>query len=310
MLLTMAISAKQVEYAHPYTTQEFRRIESLVRETDYHSVGRLFEMDISAMMMMLGFSEEEGYRAYTLLHRDMQLAYMLSNFAKEGIEAVTCYNTDVYPKRLRHKLGKDAPPFYYRCGNAALLGKPAIGIIGIGGVKTTNEVRESIDVLIRGAKAHGYVVATGGEPGVSRVAAKLARHYGVSLIEVVGGGMLEHIHSDGIAELIVSDKCVVLSLEHPDAAFDGTRAIARNKVLFSMTNAAFVFNTDGRRGEFDILQNHYCDWVYAWEGCKANRPLIDRGAIPLRNALEIDFKDMSQRWKSSNSEQLSMFDLL
>ena len=96
---------------------------------------------------------------------------------------------------------------------------------------------------------------------------------------------------------------------HPEAAFTVPHAIARNKVLFSLADAAFIFNTDGRRGEGDILQNRYCDWIYAWEDNPGCRALVSKGAIPMGNLKNADFADMRRHWNSSSAEQLNMFDL-
>ena len=309
MLLTMALSPDREEYARPYTTQEFRRLEAAVRKSELRRVGALLTADISALMIYLGLSEDEGYRAYTLLHRTVPLSYALESLARQGIDVVTCYDAD-YPARLRRKLDAAAPPFFYRCGNAALLNRPAVAVVGIQGVRTDDGIREALGKLVRDAARSGYTIITGGELGVSRVAARLAGDCGGTLLDVLGGGMTEHVHADGIAELIATDRAAAISLVHPETVFTVPHAVARNKVLFSLADAAFVFSTDGRRGESDILQSRCCDWVYAWEGSPACRALIARGAIPMGSVKNASFEDMSRHWNSSNSEQLNIFDLM
>ncbi|MBR0368662.1 MAG: DNA-processing protein DprA [Clostridia bacterium] len=309
MLLTMALSPDREEYARPYTVQEFRRLEAAVRKSELRRPGALLTSDISALMIYLGLTEEEGYRAYTLLHRTVPLSYALESLARQGIDVVTCYDAD-YPARLRRKLDAAAPPFFYRCGNPALLNGPAVAVVGIQGIKTDNQVREVLDRLVRDAARCGYTVITGGELGVSRVAAKLAGDCGGALLDVLGGGMAEHVHADGIAELIATDRAAAVSLVHPETLFTIPHAAARNRVLFSLADAVFVFNTDGRRGEGEILQSRCCDWVYAWEGSPQCRALIARGAIPMSSVKNTPFEDMSRHWNSSNAEQLNMFDLL
>ena len=308
MLLTMALSPNKEEYARPLSVQEFRRFEEAVRASRYHSVGKLLDVDISGIMIYLGLSEEESYRAYTLLHRGVQLTYALDGYMVEGVDIVTQYD-DEYPRRLETKLGASAPPCFYRCGSAELVGRPAIAIMGISGVKTTSEVRDAIELLVRGAIDNGYAVITGGEMGVSRVAESLVAKHGGTLVDILGGGMHEHMRDENVARMIAENRCAVLSLEHPDAMFTVSHAIARNKLLFSLTDAAFIFSTDGRRGETDALQNRYCDWVYAWEGHPGCRALIARGAKPIPDLRGADFKAVSRHWDSSRSEQLNIFDM-
>ena len=309
MLLTMALSPDREEYARPYSTQEFRRLEAAVRKSELRRLGALLSTDISGLMIYLNLLEEEGYRAYTLLHRTVPLSYTLESLSRRGIDAVTCYDAD-YPERIARKLQDAAPPFFYRCGNAELMSRPAVAIVGIQGVKTDEKVRAALDRLVRAAIKGGYTLLTGGELGVSRVVAKLAGEYGGTLVDVLGGGMTEHIHADGIAELIAMNSAAVISLVHPDAPFTVPHAVSRNRTLFSLAKAAFIFNTDGRRGENEILQNRYCDWVYAWEDNPGSRALISRGAIPMGDPEVMDFDAMSRHWGSSDAQQMNIFDLL
>ena len=137
-----------------------------------------------------------------------------------------------------------------------------------------------------------------------------ALEYGGTLVEVLGGDMAAHIHEDGIAEMLAANRAAVLSLEHPEALFTVSHAIARNKLLFSLAEAAFVFNTDGKRGELDAIRNRYCDWIYAWTGYPNNQQMIVRGAIAADNIAAMDFDSLSRHWKNSQSEQMSLFDML
>ena len=309
MLLTMALSPNKEEYARPLSTAEFRRFEAAARGSRYHSIGKLLNLDISGLMMHVGLTEEEAYRAYTLLNRGVQLTYALDGFAGEGIEVVTQYDAE-YPDRLRRKLGASAPPAFYRCGNAALLNRPAVAIVGVSGVRTTPQVRAAIETLVRGAVERGYGIITGGEPGVSRMAANLVSELGGSLVDILGGGMREHLSDNGIAALVGTDRALAISLEHPDAMFTVSHAAARNRLLFALSDAAFVFNTDGRRGELEALQNRTCDWIYAWEAFEGNRPLIARGAVPFASLTDAELASISRHWESSRSQQMNMFDLL
>ena len=308
MLLTMALSPDREEYARPYSAQELTALENAVRNTAYRRIGKLLNLDISGLMIYLDMSEEAAYRAYTLLHRTVQLSYALEGFARQGIEVITGYDGS-YPARLKRKLSQLAPPFFYCCGSDALLSKPAVAILGIGGVKTGADVREAVAYVVENAVSRGYTIITGGEMGVSRMAATLAVEKGGCFLDVLGGGLRAHIDSDGVAEWIALERAAVIATEHPDAMFTLSHGVARNRIVFSLADAAFVFNTDGRRGEAEALQNRYCDWIYAWEGCPQNQPLFARGAIPMGDLKALDFDRLCRHWNSSAAEQINMFDL-
>lgn len=309
MLLTLALSPNKEEYARPFSVPEFRRFEEAVRASQFRGIGSLLKMDISGFMIHLGLSEEDSYRAYTLLHRDTQLSFALDGYMQEGVDIVTQYDAE-YPKRPVKRLGEAAPPCFYLCGDEKLLNQPAIAIMGISGVKTTAEVRDAIETLVRGAIEKGYAIITGGEMGVSRVAESMTAKHGGILLDILGGDMHERLKDDTVARLVAEKRGVVASLEHPDAMFTVSHAIARNKLILSLADAAFIFSTDGRRGESDALQNRICDWVYAWEGNPACRTLIARGAQPLRDLRALDFDVLYRHWEGSRSEQVNIFDLL
>ena len=309
MLLSMALSPNREEYARPFSTQELKRLEEKVRAGGLYHIGRLMNVDIGGLMLKLDVSEEEAYRIYTLLNRSVQLSYTVENYLQQGIEVVTCYN-DEYPQRLKKRMDDAAPPVFYRCGNAELLARPMLAIVGISGVKTSPEVRDGIETLVRNGVRMGYTILTGGELGVSRVAMNMAMEYGGTLVEVLGGDMTGHIMEEGIAEMLADGRAAVISMEHPEALFTVSHAIARNKLLFSLAKAAFIFNTDGKRGESDAIRSRYCDWIYAWTGYANNQSLISRGAIPAASISDMDLNALSRHWRNSESEQLNIFDML
>ena len=309
MLLTMALSPNREEYARPYSTQEFFRLEQRVRESSMHSIGDLVGVDISGLMIRLNISEEEGYRIYTLLNRSVQLGYAIENFLLKGIDVITAYNEE-YPERLSRKMRSAAPPFFYRAGNVDLIGKPAIAVVGISGIKTTPEVRDGVVALVRSAVQLGYTVITGGELGVSRVVASAVLENGGTMIDVLGGNMFEHMEYEPLAQLLSEGRMAVLSVEHPEAMFTVSHAIARNKILFALSDAAFICNTDNKRGETDALHNHYCDWIYALSSYPANNTLISRGAIPIADLRKFNLEETSRHWRGSQAIQMNIFDLL
>ena len=308
MLLTVPLSADRAEYARPLSTPEYSRMLARVKSSAAARLGALLHVDISGLMMLLGVSEEEGYRLYTLLHRGVQLTYALEGFMEKGVRIVTCFDEE-YPPHFRARMGTAAPPALFFAGERALLDRPAVAVVGVSGVKTTPEVRQSIEGIVRGACELGYSVVTGGELGVSRVAASLVAELGGTLIDVPAGGLLGHIEEEPMRSLITDGRMAALSLEHPEALPTVPHAIARSKLVFSLARAAFIFNTDGKRGEADAIKRGLCDWVYAYNGYPGNRALVSRGAQPFRSLDAEEFERLSARWKTAFSQQLYLFDL-
>lgn len=309
MLLTTVLSPDKDEYARPYSAAEFRALEAKARASRFGSVGGLLNADVSGLMIYLGLTEPQAIRLFTLLNRMIQLMYMLEGFERRGIQAVTCYD-DAYPRRVLRKLGAAAPVSFFHCGPTELLDSRAVAILGMRGVRTSDAVRRAVAMLAERAAGQGYAVITSGEPGVSQVAAAALDACGGRLIEVLGGGMSERLEQDDMALRVATNRAAALSLAHPDALSTPHRAADRTRLMFSMSDAVFIFNTDGRRGEVEMLQNKVCDWVYAWAKRPENQPLVARGAIPFDDVSHWDFPTLSQQWQSSDSEQLSIFDMM
>ena len=309
MLLCLALSPNKEEFARPLSTSEYRDICQRAHLCAAQSIGGLIGVDISGLMQMLNISEEQAYRLYILMNRSVQLSYAMEAFADKGIFIVTEYETE-YPERLRKRAGNDAPPVFYLYGDPATLNLPSIGVLGVNGVKTAKEARSSLSVIAEFARKEGYRVMCGSEPGVSRVMEGFLSEGDGDLTCVPAGGMSDYLKRPEAQGLIAEDRLSVLSLVHPDALFTVPHALSRNRMLMSLAEAVFVFNTDGRRGETDALRNHRCDWIYAWNGYPGNHNLLNRGAVGFGLLTESAFKDMTRLWKDSRSEQISLFDLM
>ena len=190
---------------------------------------------------------------------------------EKGVRIVTCFDEE-YPPHFRARMGTAAPPALFFAGERALLDRPAVAVVGVSGVKTTPEVRQSIEGIVRGACELGYSVVTGGELGVSRVAASLVAELGVHAHRRARGGLLGHIGEEPMRGLIAEGRMAALSLEHPEALPTVPHAIARGQARILPGARAFIFNTDGKRGEADAIKRGLCDWVYAYTGYPATGP--------------------------------------
>ena len=309
ILLTMALSPNREEYVRPYAPQEYYRLLDMIRQRGFRGAGELVGMDIYALMTALQISEQDAYRLYTLLNRSVQVNYGIEGFLNNNVGVMTIDDAE-FPRRAEDRLQDRCPPFWFWTGNSALMCEPMIALMGISGVRTQPEVREGIARLCRHACEAGYTILTGGELGVSRVAADIVADEGGRLVEVLGGGLYEHMREQPVKRMLNEDRACVISLEHPEAMYTLPHALARNRVIYALAEAAFVFNTDGKRGDAESVAARLCDWVYAWTGCDANHTLISRGAHPFADARAFPFEEQSSYWRAARSEQISVFDLL
>lgn len=308
MLLTLTLTPDKDEIVRPLTTAEFSRLALRAASGKGRSIGSLIGMDMSGILDALDCTEDEAYRICMLLNRAMPLSYALEKFNGDGIEIVTRFN-DEYPTRLGDRLDQAAPAAFYLSGNPQVLSCPMIAVMGIGGVKLPENAAQQVRKLIEQARDGGYGVVSGGEPGIARLAAQAAKEAGVPYVDVLGGDMSRHCATSPVREMLAEDRCAVISLLHPDALFTVGHAIARCKLIYALSSAAFVFNTDGKRGEGEAMKNRYCEGIYAWDIPQpaANRQLIAKGAIPVSDFGQLRFDRLAANWKMAQAEQLRFF---
>lgn len=308
MLLTLTLTPDKDEIVRPLNTVEFSRLAARAEASGKGSIGSLIGMDMSGIMDVLDCNEDEAYRICMLLNRAMPLSYSLERFSSDGIEIVTRYNTE-YPDRFAEKLNQSAPAAFYLCGEPNVLSTPMIAIMGVSGVKLPVNAEQQVRALVRQAADNGYGVISGGEPGIGRLAALAAFEMGVPYVDVVGGDMAQHCASQPVKAMLREGRCAVVSLLHPSALFTAGHAIARCKLIYSLSSAAFVFNTDGKRGEGEALKNRYCEGLYVWDipHPSANRQIISKGGIAIADFADIRFDRLSANWRMAQAEQLKFF---
>ncbi|MCQ2438011.1 MAG: DNA-processing protein DprA [Clostridia bacterium] len=309
LLLTMALLPDHEEYQRPLSTKEFRRLEKQVKDSSLKRVGALQGTDVYQLTTTLNMEDDEAYRIYGLVNRNVQMGILIEKLLLKDIDVVCTFNRE-YAERIRTYLKDAAPIYYYYHGNYDLFERPAISILGNSGVRTTPELRNGIRKLVQNATAHGFSIITGGEPGVSKVALDAVVEFGGTLIDVLGGNMYEHMENETIKSLLDAGRAGIICTEHPEAMLTVSHAANRNRLIFALSDAAFVCNTDGKRAEVEAVHGKYAEWIYAWTGHPSTAALISAGAAPVADLAEVDLDKLAPHWRRSGSQQMNMFDLL
>ena len=309
MLLTLSLAPNKDEYARPFSTREYRDLVERVRAAGLYRIGNLIGKDISALMNLLELPEEEAYRIFVLLSRSVVLSYSLEGFWKNGINIITEFEND-YPIRLKSRAGVLAAPVLFVSGDADELKKPAIGITGISGVATTEKMKSAVTEIERFANESGYRIMTGGEHGVSRAVENAVLNGKSRLTSALAGSMKQHLLREEIRKLSDEKRFCSLSSEHPETEAALPQYISRNRLLFALCEAVFVFTTDGRRGESEAIKSRLCDNIYVYSPYDPNAAVIKKGAVPFEELCADMLRSMSKHWPESRLEQLSLFDLI
>ena len=314
MLLMSQITPDREELVRPLSTAEWHNLRARVREVGMPGMGALIGLDMSGFIMQLDTTEQEAYRLCVLLSRMLPLSMAMERCAMNGIDVVT-HDERAYPARLRDRLGVKAPAMVYLSGRSELFKQDAIAILG------AMPAREGAETEVRALAARavqaGYVVVTDGTPGLSRIAGDEAERAGGRVIEVVADALTQHVMQKDMLKMIAMRTGAAFAVVHPDAPYTRTHAIARNKCVYGLCQAAFVFSVEEKKGATwdgacEALSRKYCDAIYAWDAdvYPDNRALIARGATPFRTITDASFDQFARTWRSQAALQLSLFDRL
>ena len=207
------------------TTTQLRTLAQRIAAMERVQADReLMAEDLCAM----GYNGEMAERILNLL-ADLPL---LRRYHAKGWQA-DCYPitrvSQGYPVVLRKRLGLDSPGVLWAKGEASLLEKPKIAVVGSRDIAPENA--EFAAAVGREAARQGYVLVSGNARGADRIAQKACLEAGGQIISVV---------ADELAKQKQMSNVLYLSEEGFDSAFTSARAHSRNRVIHALGEKVFV----------------------------------------------------------------------
>jgi predicted Rossmann fold nucleotide-binding protein DprA/Smf involved in DNA uptake len=153
-----------------------------------------------------------------------------------------------YPLRLRKALDLDAPGCIWLKGNADLLNKPSVALVGSRNLQSLNE-EFAWQVGLMAAQ-HGLVLISGNARGADAVAQKSCLEAGGCVISVV---------ADALCRQKNLDRILYISEDGFELPFSSQRALSRNRLIHSMAPVVFVAQcANGTGGTWDGTCRNLC----------------------------------------------------
>lgn len=217
-----------------------------------------------------------------LLGRGGALGLALEKWHRAGLWVMTRSDQD-YPRRLWKRLKADAPPLLFGCGNRLLLDRGGVAVIGSrdatdGDLKYTAWLGGMV-------AAQGYSVVSGAARGVDEAAMLGALHGEGTVIGVMADSLLRAATSAKFRKNLMNGNLVLVSPFNPEAGFDVGNAMARNKYIYCLSDAAVVIATaKGKGGTWNgAIENLKHRWVPLWikahpDPSGGNTALVKEGA--------------------------------
>jgi predicted Rossmann fold nucleotide-binding protein DprA/Smf involved in DNA uptake len=261
LLLTSRFSSAKGEVVKPLTPKEWGRFAVWMKE---RSLTPEKLMRGRADELLQGWSDKSVtiQRIEALLERGSALALAMEKWLRAGLWVLT-RSDPTYPHRLKLRLGIDSPALLFGCGSQSLLNSGGLAVVG--SRNTSKGDLEYSRKLGAKAAADGESIVSGGARGVDEAAMLGALEADGTVIGILANGLLRACSSVKYRSHLMKNNLVLISPFYPDAGFNVGNAMARNKYIYSLADAAMVVHSGASGGAWTgAKKNLRKQWVPLW----------------------------------------------
>lgn len=284
LLLTARFSAGRRGDFTPLTPTEYGRLAGWLREQGRTPKDLLRQMDdvLSQWQDPKGKVTEERLRY--LMGRGGGMGIALEKWASAGIWIVTRADNG-YPERLRRRLAQQAPPLLFGIGEASLLERGGLAIVGSRNIQA--EEGEYTQCIAKQAAQEGMSVVSGGAKGVDQVAMESALAAEGTSLGVLSSGLWKAALSGAWRPYLRRKDLCLVSPYHPEAPFQVGQAMGRNKYVYCLADYGLVVRADEGQGgtwsgAIEALDKSFVPlFVNPHSKASGNRALSKQGAREL-----------------------------
>ena len=243
LLTAPLIAGRGKPSVNPLTAGEYRRLARRLRELQREPAD-LLDLGADSLLKECG-SHPDAARLERLLGRGFLLSQAVERWRTRAIWVVSRADAG-YPQRLKKRLGEDAPPVLYGCGDASLLDAGGLAVVGSRNVdEALIEYTEDAGRLVAAA---GRVVISGGARGVDQAAMRGAQDAGGIVVGILADGLEKAAVRREHREALLNGRLALTCPYDPAARFNVGHAMQRNKLIYALADAALVVNSDYRKG--------------------------------------------------------------
>ena len=224
-------------------------------------------------------------RIHALLNRAGALGLAVEKWQRAGLWILIRADAD-YPSRLKKHLQADSPPVLFGCGNRRLLDGGGIAVVG-----SRHASPADLAFTTRlGAEAavQGLSVISGGARGVDETAMLGALGREGTAVGILADSLLRAATSARFRPSLLNGNLALISPFNPEAGFEVGNAMARNKYIYCLADAAIVIAADREQGGtwHGAMENLKRGWTPLWvkphpDPASGNAELTQRGGREL-----------------------------
>ena len=287
LLLTAPLLAgRDKSSVQPLTAGEYRRLAHRLRELQRQPAD-LLESDAREILKECRINLETE-RLDRLLGRGFLLSQAVERWRTRAIWVVSRADAG-YPRRLKKRLGENAPPILYGCGDSSILNTGGLAVVGSRQVSDTLiSYTEDVGQL---AAAAPRTLVSGGARGIDQAAMRGALEARGRVTGVLGDSLEKTVTRREYRDALMGGRLVLVCPYDPAARFQVGHAMQRNKLIYALADAALVVNSDYGKGgtwtgaveQLDKLKFVPVFVRVEGEVGKGLDGLRERGAIPWPN---------------------------
>jgi len=289
LLLCSHLGLPEIPDAKPLSTREWNKLEQAL-EAHSISLPALAGLSVKQIKSALQKTDDEASRISLLLNRGSAIQENLDRLNELGIWIITRLDED-YPRRFIERLNAAAPVLLYGAGELRLLNRRGLAVVGS---RNIDERGFAVTEFVGNACAESKLtVYSGGARGVDKTAMNAAMVAGGNAVGLLADSLEKGVRAADARGRIEEGQLALATSFSPHASFTIGMAMARNKLIYALSDFALVIASDAEKGG---------TWAGAEEALKAgwipvfvldgpnvpdgNRLLIKRGGIPFPDAFD------------------------
>ena len=233
----------RVDKLRPLSTAEYRDFAKRLRAIHREPADLLGNDAGETVRESLAGLDAE--RIHGLLGRGFLLAQAIERWRARALWVVTRADAD-YPRKLKARMRGNAPPVLYGCGDRTILAGGGLAVVGSRKVgEDLIEYTEDVGKL--SAEANTAIIS-GGARGVDQAAMRGALEAGGQSVGVLANGLERAALNRGNRGALMEGQLVLVCPYDPAARFVVGHAMQRNKLIYALSDAALVVNSDHGHG--------------------------------------------------------------
>ena len=257
----------------------------------------------------LGIAPDLSERIARRMEAAPALAFELERLEQSGLRVLSALDDD-YPRRFLERLGRTAPPVLHVAGDACLLSRDGVGVVG-----SRHASADALEIAASAAieaTRRLRPLVSGGARGVDQAAMTAALGGGGNAVAVLAEPLARRLREPVARRAITAGTLCLCAPYKPSAGFSVANAMGRNRLVYALTGVTLVVAADEGNGgtwegALEALRARITD-VAVWQGPGAgpgNAALAAQGARPVISMADLFSSQSLETTRTAPPPQLT-----